>query len=108
MRDARRDLSRGLLIGVSGVVVLYVAVNLACLRVLGLAGLDATTTPASDVMRIAVGARGAEWIAFAIQFPLSDFSARACSRLRACTTRWTVTGFSLKASGNCSENRGRR
>src|SRR6266568_503047 len=42
MRDARRDLSRGLVIGVGGVVALYLAVNLVCLRVLGSAGLDAT------------------------------------------------------------------
>jgi basic amino acid/polyamine antiporter, APA family len=66
MRDARRDLSRGLLIGVGGVVALYLAVNSACLRVLGPAGLDATTTPASDVMRIALGERGAQWIAAGI------------------------------------------
>ena len=55
MRDARRDLSRGLLMGVAGVVILYLAVNFVCLRVLGPAGLDATTTPASDVMRTALG-----------------------------------------------------
>jgi basic amino acid/polyamine antiporter, APA family len=66
MRDARRDLSRGLLIGVAGVVALYLAVNVACLRVLGPAGLDATTTPASDVMRIALGKRGVQWIAAGI------------------------------------------
>jgi basic amino acid/polyamine antiporter, APA family len=66
MRDARRDLSRGLLMGVAGVVALYLAVNLVCLRVLGPAGLDATTTPASDVMRIAFGERGAQWIAAGI------------------------------------------
>lgn len=66
IRDPRRDLSRGLLIGVGGVVLLYLAVNVALLRVLGPAALDATTTPASDVMRIALGERGAQWIAFAI------------------------------------------
>src|SRR6266446_5801780 len=66
MRNAQRDLSRGLLLGVAGVVGLYLAVNLACLRVLGPAGLDATTTPASDVMRIALGERGAQWIAVGI------------------------------------------
>jgi basic amino acid/polyamine antiporter, APA family len=66
MRDARRDLQRGLLIGVGGVVALYLAVNVACLRVLGPAGLDATTTPASDVMRIALGERGVQWIAAGI------------------------------------------
>lgn len=66
MRDPRRDLSRGLVAGVAGVVVLYLAVNVVCLRVLGPHGLDATTTPASEVMRIALGDRGAQWIAIGI------------------------------------------
>src|SRR5881394_1068637 len=60
MRDARRDLSRGLLMGVAGVVALYLAVNIVSLRVLGPAGLDATNTPASDVMHIALGESGAQ------------------------------------------------
>jgi basic amino acid/polyamine antiporter, APA family len=66
MRDPRRDLSRGLVVGVMGVVVLYLSVNFVCVRVLGLAGLAATTTPASAVMRAALGQRGAQWIAFGI------------------------------------------
>src|SRR5205823_1022205 len=77
MRDPRRDLSRGLLIGVSGVVALYLAVNLACLVVLGPAGLDATTTPASDVMRIALGERGAQWIAIAITISTLGFLSQS-------------------------------
>ncbi len=77
MRDARRDLSRGLLIGVGGVVALYLAVNLACLRVLGPGGLDATTTPASDVMRIALGERGAQWIALAITISTLGFLSQS-------------------------------
>src|SRR5204862_456606 len=77
MRDAPRDLSRGLLIGVGGVVALYLAVNLACLRVLGPAGLDATTTPASDVMRIALGERGAQWIAIAITISTLGFLSQS-------------------------------
>ena len=39
MRDPRRDLPRGLLIGVVGVIVLYLAVTIVCLRVLGVDGL---------------------------------------------------------------------
>ena len=35
MRDPRRDLARGLLLGVIGVVVLYTAVALTCVLVLG-------------------------------------------------------------------------
>jgi APA family basic amino acid/polyamine antiporter len=77
MRAARRDLSRGLLMGVAGVVALYLAVNLACLRVLGPAGLDATTTPASDVMRIALGERGAQWIAVGIAISTLGFLSQS-------------------------------
>jgi APA family basic amino acid/polyamine antiporter len=77
MRDARRDLSRGLLMGVAGVVVLYLAVNFVCLRVLGSAGLDATTTPASDVMRAALGARGAQWIAAGIAISTIGFLSQS-------------------------------
>jgi APA family basic amino acid/polyamine antiporter len=66
MRAPRRDLPRALLTGVLGVVVLYVAVNVVCLRVLGAAGLAETTTPASEVMRRALGATGARLIAAGI------------------------------------------
>ncbi len=77
MRDARRDLSRGLLLGVGSVVALYLAVNLACLRVLGPTGLDATTTPASDLMRMALGQRGAQWIAIAITISTLGFLSQS-------------------------------
>src|SRR6266581_8646431 len=77
MRDVRRDLSRGLLLGVAAVVGLYLAVNLACLRVLGPAGLDATMTPASDVMRIALGERGAQWIAAGIAISTLGFLSQS-------------------------------
>jgi basic amino acid/polyamine antiporter, APA family len=77
MRDARRDLSRGLLMGVAGVVALYLAVNFVCLRVLGPTGLDATTTPASDVMRAALGTRGAQWIAAGIAISTLGFLSQS-------------------------------
>ena len=77
MRDPRRDLSRGLLLGVAAVVGLYLAVNLACLRVLGPAGLDATTIPASDVMRIALGEHGAQWIAIGIAISTLGFLSQS-------------------------------
>jgi APA family basic amino acid/polyamine antiporter len=66
MRDSRRDLSRGLLLGVSGVVALYLAANFVCVKVLGPAGLAATKTPATAVMRAAMGDSGALWIAVGI------------------------------------------
>jgi len=77
MRDVRRDLSRGLLLGVAAVVALYLAVNLVCLRVLAPGGLGATTTPASDVMRIALGERGAQWIAIGIAISTLGFLSQS-------------------------------
>src|SRR5260370_1476260 len=69
----RRDLSRGLVVGVIGVIVLYLAVNFVCLRVLGPDGLAATHTPASAVMRAALGDRGAQWIALGIAISTLGF-----------------------------------
>ncbi len=73
MRDPRRDLARGLLIGVSGVVLLYMAVNFVCVYALGADGLAATTTPASTVMRLAFGERGAVLIAAGITISTLGF-----------------------------------
>jgi APA family basic amino acid/polyamine antiporter len=73
MRDPRRDLSRGLVLGVAGVIALYLSVNFVCLRVLGPAQLAATATPASAVMRAALGERGAQWIAVGIAISTLGF-----------------------------------
>ena len=42
LRSPQRDLPRGLLIGVIGVVALYLLVNYVCVRALGMPGLAAT------------------------------------------------------------------
>lgn len=77
MRDPKRDLPRGLLIGVVGVIVLYLAVSYVCMRVLGLGGLEATRTPASDVMRAALGDRGARLIALGIALSTVGFLSQS-------------------------------
>ena len=73
IRDAQKNLPRALVIGVSGVIVLYLAVNFVCLRVLGVDGLAATGTPASDVMRLAFGPAGARAIAAGIAISTLGF-----------------------------------
>jgi APA family basic amino acid/polyamine antiporter len=73
LRKPRRDLAVGLLAGVTGVIAIYVAVNVVCLRALGTAGLAATTTPASAVMRMALGERGAALIAVGIAISTLGF-----------------------------------
>jgi basic amino acid/polyamine antiporter, APA family len=73
LKEPRRDMPRALVIGVAGVIVLYLAVNLVCLRVLGPAELAATTAPASAVMRRAAGERGATLIAIGIAISTFGF-----------------------------------
>jgi APA family basic amino acid/polyamine antiporter len=73
LREPRRDLPRGLLIGVVGVITLYLLVNVVCIRVLGMNGLAQTATPASDVMRAALGERGATVIAAGIAISTIGF-----------------------------------
>ncbi|WP_217352835.1 amino acid permease [Sphingomonas sp. ID1715] len=73
MRDPRRDLVRGLLFGVVGVVTLYTLVALTCVLVLGPEGLAASETPASAVMRAALGDRGAAVIALGIAISALGF-----------------------------------
>lgn len=63
MKEPQRSLPRGMIYGVLTVVVLYLAVNIVCLRVLGAVGLAATHTPASAVAQVALGPIGARIMA---------------------------------------------
>jgi APA family basic amino acid/polyamine antiporter len=73
MRNPERDLPRGLLFGVVGVIVLYLAVNLVCILALGPTDLARTLTPASEVMRRAFGEGGARLIAAGIAISTVGF-----------------------------------
>jgi APA family basic amino acid/polyamine antiporter len=61
-----RDLPRALVGGVVGVVVVYLLANLVYLRVLGAAGLAASTAPAADVMAQVLGPFGRRFISAGI------------------------------------------
>jgi APA family basic amino acid/polyamine antiporter len=73
MKNPQRDLARGLLLGVAGVVLLYTLVAFVCVHALGPAGLAASKTPATDVMRLALGERGATFIAVGIAISALGF-----------------------------------
>ena len=77
MRNPRRDLPRGLLIGVIAVIALYLTVTFVCLRALGVDGLAQTSTPASEVMRRALGDRGARLIALGIAVSTVGFLSQS-------------------------------
>jgi APA family basic amino acid/polyamine antiporter len=73
LREPQKDLPRGLLIGVVGVILLYLSVNLVCVYVLGAEGLRGAKTPASEVMRIVMGETGARIIAVGITISTLGF-----------------------------------
>src|SRR5206468_5473353 len=73
MRNPQRDLARGLLLGVAGVILLYCAVAFVCVHALGPVGLAASKTPATDVMRLALGEHGESFIAIGIAISALGF-----------------------------------
>ena len=77
VREPRKNLPRGLLLGVMGVTALYLAVNFVCVRALGPAGLAATDTPATEVMRQALGDTGARLIAVGIVISTLGFLSQS-------------------------------
>jgi APA family basic amino acid/polyamine antiporter len=64
--DAERNLPRALVLGVLGVVVVYLLANFAYLRVLGVEGLARSTAPAADTMAAVLGSPGRTLISLGI------------------------------------------
>jgi len=77
IKDSRRNLSRALVLGVAGVIVLYFGVNYVCVRALGADGLAASTVPASAVMRLTLGSAGARLIALGIAVSTLGFLSQS-------------------------------
>ncbi|HKP87607.1 MAG TPA: amino acid permease [Blastocatellia bacterium] len=73
VREPRKNLPRGLLIGVMGVIALYLAVNYIYVSALGVDGLARTTTPATEVMGLALGEKGKAIIAMGITISTLGF-----------------------------------
>jgi basic amino acid/polyamine antiporter, APA family len=77
IREPRKNLPRALVLGTIGVITLYVGVTYACVAVLGPAGLAATSTPASDVMRRVLGTKGAAFMAVGIAISTLGFLSQS-------------------------------
>src|SRR5690349_8319901 len=77
MKDPQRDLARGLIFGVIGVVAVYLLVNTSFLAALGFGGLATSTAPASDVMRTVFGDRGGRFIAAGVALSTVGFLSQS-------------------------------
>lgn len=73
LKDPVFSMPRAMLWGVLAVIALYLAVTLAGLHMLGIAGLAASRTPASDMMRAAAGPIGATIVAGGIAISTLGF-----------------------------------
>jgi APA family basic amino acid/polyamine antiporter len=77
IKDPQRNLSRALVLGVAGVIVLYLGVNFVCVLALGAKGLAESTVPASAVMRLTMGNAGARLIALGIAVSTLGFLSQS-------------------------------
>jgi APA family basic amino acid/polyamine antiporter len=77
MRNPTRDLPRGLIAGVIGVVIVYLLVNTSFLSALGFSGLAASKAPASDVMRAVFGGNGGRFIAAGVAISTVGFLSQS-------------------------------
>jgi APA family basic amino acid/polyamine antiporter len=77
IREPRKNLPRALLIGVVGIIALYLTVNFVYVQALSPAGLAATSTPASQVMRLAFGRPGFTLVAALIAISTVGFLSQA-------------------------------
>src|SRR5438876_9663643 len=77
VREPRKNLPRRLLLGVLGVIVVYLSVNYVCVHALGADGLARTKTPASAVMRLALGDKGGRFLAAGIAISTIGFLSQS-------------------------------
>jgi len=77
VHEPRKNLPRGLLLGVLGVIVVYLSVNYVCVHTLGADGLSQTKTPATAVMHLALGNKGARFIAAGIAISTIGFLSQS-------------------------------
>lgn len=62
LKDVRRNMLRALMLGIAAITVIYLLVNLAYLKGLGLAGMAKSEVVAADLLRNAWGEAGAKFI----------------------------------------------
>jgi APA family basic amino acid/polyamine antiporter len=98
----RRDLPIGLLVGIIGVIAIYVGVSFVCVRALGAEGLANAATPASAVMRLALGERGARLIAAGIAISTLGFLSQSMLTAPRVYYAMAADGLFFKSVGRIS------
>jgi APA family basic amino acid/polyamine antiporter len=92
IKDPKRILPICLLLGTAIVALVYITINIAYLKALGLGGLAATTTPASDAARLLFGTAGDRFVTAAIAISTFGF-------LNLCVLAPTRVYYAMAADG---------
>jgi APA family basic amino acid/polyamine antiporter len=77
IKNPGRNLARALMAGVAVVILIYILVNVACLRALGVDALGKTLTPTSDVLALSVGPAAGRLAAAAIALSALAFMSQS-------------------------------
>jgi APA family basic amino acid/polyamine antiporter len=77
IKNPGRNLARALMAGVALVILIYLLVNIACLRALGVDALGKTLTPTSDVLARSVGPAAGRLAAAAIALSALAFMSQS-------------------------------
>lgn len=88
LKDARRRIAPVLLLSLGLITLLYLAVNFAYLRALGLAGMAASDAVAAEVMRRAFGEGGAALIALAVA--IAALTSANATMFTGARTNWAL------------------
>lgn len=106
VRDPRRGMVKALVAATLAITALYIAVNWALWRGLGIEGLAASSAPAADLMRIAFGPYAAVTLAIAVALATIT-SINATIIVGARTTYAAARDWpQLAAAGRWDERRG--
>jgi APA family basic amino acid/polyamine antiporter len=104
IREPRRNLPKALVLGVIGIIVLYISVNFIYVQVLTPYGLAATTVPASAVMHAALGSFGATLVAIMIAISTLGFLSSAMLTYPRITFAMAQDGVFPAAFGRLGSN----
>lgn len=105
MKNPRRNLAIALVGGVLAVTVVYLLIDIACLRALGRGALAATLTPAADVVGRLAGPIGAKLAAAAVAISAFAFLSQGMLTGPRVIYAMARDGYFFRLVGKVSESR---
>jgi basic amino acid/polyamine antiporter, APA family len=97
LENPARDLPRAMVLGMIGVVVLYLGINIAMLLALGASGLAASVAPAAQLVDVVTGGKGATLLSGAVAISTFGFLAMSLFAVPRLYQAMAADGLFLRA-----------